>query len=131
MEAFIFLYLILRNYTQIPTTKKEVVMLNTSLGFCAILLLFVLSLNGGRLGWFYVIGLIATLSTICNEVQRNKYVRNLVSLISLFLFVRIVFQWGPMLSPYKTFLTNGVRSYDPIYELYEYDENYAIDKFYR
>ena len=52
----------------LPTTKKEVVMLNTSLGFCAILLLFVLSLNGGRLGWFYVIGLIATLSTICNEV---------------------------------------------------------------
>ena len=51
--------------------------------------------------------------------------------MSFILFARIVLQWGPMLSPYKTFFTNGVRSYDPIYELYEYDENYAIDKFYR
>ena len=131
IEALVFLYLILKNYTLIPNTKKDLVLLNTSLGFCSILLLFVLSLNGGRLGWFYLIGLIVTLSTICHGIRRNIIVKILVSLISFLLYVRIVFQWGFMLSPYKTFFTNGVRNYDPIYELYEYDENYAIDKFYR
>ena len=106
-------------------------MLNALLGFCAILLLFVQSLNGGRLGWYYLIGVIATLSTICNGIHADKQTKILVSLISLMLFVRIVFQWGVMLSPYKTFLTNGVRDNDPIYEKYEYDENYSQDKFYR
>jgi len=129
--AILLFYLILKNYTLIPNTKKNLVLLNTSLGFCSILLLFVLSLNGGRLGWFYLIGLIVTLSTICHGIRRNIIVKILVSLISFLLYVRIVFQWGFMLSPYKTFFTNGVRNYDPIYELYEYDENYAIDKFYR
>ena len=131
IEAFVFLYIVLKNYTQISTTKKDTVMLNALLGFCAILLLFVQSLNGGRLGWYYLIGVIATLSTICNGIYADKQTKILVSLISLMLFVRIVFQWGVMLSPYKTFLTNGVRDNDPIYEKYEYDENYSQDKFYR
>ena len=131
IEAFVFLYIVLKNYTQIPTAKKDTVMLNALLGFCAILLLFVQSLNGGRLGWYYLIGVIATLSTICNGIHADKQTKILVSLISLMLFVRIVFQWGVMLSPYKTFLTNGVRDNDPIYEKYEYDENYSQDKFYR
>ena len=131
IEAFVFLFLILRNYTRIPETKKDIVMLNTSLGFCAILLLFVYSLNGGRLGWFYLIGLIATLSTITSRIKRNSQTTSLITLISLLLFVRIVFYWGFMLTPYKTFLTNGIRDYDPIYQRYEYDYNYAKDKFYR
>ena len=131
IEAFVFLYIVLKNYTRIPTTKKDTVMQNALLGFCAILLLFVQSLNGGRLGWYYLIGVIATLSTICNGIHADKQTKILVSLISLMLFVRIVFQWGVMLSPYKTFLTNGVRDNDPVYEKYEYDENYSQDKFYR
>ena len=131
IEAFIFLYIVLKNYAQIPIAKKDTVMLNALLGFCAILLLFVQSLNGGRLGWYYLIGVIATLSTICNGPRADTQTRILVSLISLMLFIRIVFQWGVMLSPYKTFLTNGVRVNDPIYEKYEYDEHYSQDKFYR
>ena len=131
IEAFVFLYLILRNYARIPDTKKDIVMLNASLGFCAILLLFVYSLNGGRLGWFYLVGLIATLSTITNRIWRNTQTASLITLISLLLFVRIVFYWGFMLTPYKTFLTNGIRDNDPIYQRYEYDYNYAKDKFYR
>ena len=111
IEALVFLYFILKNYSLIPTTKKNIVLLNTSLGFCAILLLFVLSLNGGRLGWYYLIGIISTLSLIAKNVKR--------------------YYWGFLLSPYKTFLTNGVRDYDPVYETYEYDENYSKDKFYR
>lgn len=131
VETFIFLYIVLKNYAQIPATKKDTVMLNALFGFCSILLLFVQSLNGGRLGWYYLIGVIATLSTICNGLKVKNQTKILVSLMSFILFARIVLQWGFMLSPYKTFFTNGVRSYDPIYELYEYDENYAIDKFYR
>ena len=131
IEAFVFLYIVFKNYRYIPITKKDTVMLNALLGFCAILLLFVQSLNGGRLGWFYMIGVIVTLSTICNGLKEKSQTRVLVLLMSCILFTRIVFQWGYMLSPYKTFFSNGIRDYDPIYEKYEYDENYKVDKFYR
>ena len=131
IEALVFLYLILKNYSIISDTKKNIVLLNTSLGFCAILLLFVQSLNGGRLGWYYLIGVISTLSLIANNVKSNNQTRKIIPIICFLLFFRIVYYWGVMLSPYKTFFTNGVREYDPIYEKYEYDENYAIDKFYR
>lgn len=131
IEALVFLYLILKNYSLVPNTKKDLVLLNTSLGFCAILLLFVQSLNGGRLGWYYLIGAISTLSLIANNVQSNNQMRKIIPIICFLLFFRIVYYWGGMLSPYKTFFTNGVRGYDPIYEKYEYDANYSIDKFYR
>ena len=131
IEASVFLYIVLKNYTKIPQTKKDIVMLNALLVFCAILLLFVQSLNGGRMGWYYLIGVIATLSTICNASKINIQTKGYVILIFFILYTRIVLQWGFMLSPYKTFFTNGVRSFDPVYEKYEYDENYATDKFYR
>lgn len=131
IEALVFLYFILKNYSLIPTTKKNIVLLNTSLGFCAILLLFVLSLNGGRLGWYYLIGIISTLSLIAKNVKRDSSTNRVIFIICLLLFFRILYYWGFLLSPYKTFLTNGVRDYDPVYETYEYDENYSKDKFYR
>ncbi len=131
IEALVFLYFILKNYSLIPDTKKNIVLLNTSLGFCAILLLFVLSLNGGRLGWYYLIGIISTLSLIAKNVKRDSSTNRVIFIICFLLFFRILYYWGFLLSPYKTFLTNGVRDYDPVYDTYEYDENYSIDKFYR
>ena len=131
IEASVFLYIVLKNYTKIPQTKKDIVMLNALLVFCAILLLFVQSLNGGRMGWYYLIGVIATLSTICNASKINIQTKGYVILICFILYTRIVLQWGFMLSPYKTLFKKGVRSFDPVYEKYEYDENNATDKFYR
>ena len=131
IEAIFFLFFILKNYFIIPVDRKSIVLLNASLGFCAILLLFVLSLNGGRLGWYYLIGPIATISTICSDSHNTKVEKIIIPIVCFILFTRIVFQWGNMLSPYKTFLTNGVRDNDLIYELYEYDHNYATNKFYR
>ena len=58
IEAVFFLYVILVNYHYISEKKKDIYMLNTALIFCVILLLFVRSNNGGRLGWFFMIGML-------------------------------------------------------------------------
>jgi hypothetical protein len=51
--------------------------------------------------------------------------------LSFFLYLRILTAWGTLVSPYKTFFTDGVREGDVIYTKYEYDPYYANDKFYR
>ena len=134
LEAFFFLYLILKNYRYIPTDKSHVVLLNMALVFCGILLLFVRSENGGRLSWYYLIGIIATITSICTykiNIQ-NKIPIFLIGL-SLFLYIRIYTGWQVFLNlyPYKTFFTNGVRSGDYSWENYEYNHEYDNDKFCR
>ena len=44
LEAFFFLYFILRNYEKIPNTPSKTILLNMALAFCAILLIFIKSL---------------------------------------------------------------------------------------
>ena len=131
LEAIFFLWLILANYGKVGTDKRQIVLLNVALTFCAILLLFIRSENGGRLGWFFIMGLIATLTTVLIQQQKDIFNKILVYTIIFFLYFRIVTLWGVFLYPYKTFFTNGVREGDRIYEKYEYDANYAKDKFYR
>lgn len=131
LEAVFFLYLILNNYKNISNKAKDVVMLNIALVFCAILLVFVKSENGGRLGWMFMIGIMCTMSNICvknNLLQKQGF---MMCLVCFFLFYRICNAWGIQLYPYKTFLTNGYRAGDPIHEEYEYDYYYDRDKFYR
>ena len=129
VEVVFFLWLILGNYKKIPAKLYDMIFLNVALIFCAILLIFIRSENGGRLGWYYMIGIISTLTRlVVNGKHSNKY---LLVFISLFLYIRILVGWGLLLSPYKTFFTNGVRENDPVYEKYEYDRNYTLDKFYR
>ena len=134
LEAFFFLYLILKNYRYIPTDKSHVVLLNMALIFCGILLLFVRSENGGRLSWYYLIGIIATITSICTYKTniQNKIPIFLIGL-SLFLYIRIYTGWQVFLNlyPYKTFFTNGVRSGDYSWENYEYNHEYDNDKFCR
>ncbi len=146
VEAVFFAYIILQNYDFIPDTKKDIVLLNVSLLFCAILLLFVRSENGGRMSWYYAIGVVATLSNIAvykGRIENGLLIRTAVFtgyhafllLLSFYLYFRILKGWGEgglqLLYPYKTFLTNGHRENDQIFENYEYDFKYDKDKFYR
>jgi hypothetical protein len=63
LEAVFFLFFIFRSYDKIDANdRKHVVLMNMAFCFCAILLFFIRSENGGRLSWFYMIGVIATIT---------------------------------------------------------------------
>lgn len=132
IEAIFFLYFILSNYRRIPSDDKvRLVLCNMALTFCGILLFFIKSENGGRLSWFYMIGLISTLTYLLTFKRKFNFKAFSLLVVSAFLFLRILFSWGIMLYPYKTFFTNGARKGDFIYDKYEYDYSYNKDKFYR
>ena len=78
-----------------------------------------------------MIGVISTITYLCTYTWRNTKLANMMVVVSFFLFLRIVNQWGMMLYPYKTFFTDGFRKGDEIEAKYEYDHNYDRDKFYR
>ena len=131
IEAAFFLFVILTNYKQIALQKKNIVMLNMALVFCAILLLFIRSENGGRLGWLFMIGVMCTMANLC--IKKNKLLTNgaYMMVVAFFLFYRVLDAWAFNMTPYKTFLTPGHTAAEWIYEKYEYDPSYDIDKFYR
>jgi len=131
VEAVFFLYIILSRYKEIPNKRVNIVLLNMALTFCLVLLFFIKNENGGRLSWYYMIGVISTTTYLCTYTWRNMKLANMMVIVSFFLFLRIVNQWGIMLYPYKTFFTNGFRKGDEIEAKYEYDHNYDRDKFYR
>lgn len=133
IEASLFLYIILKNYTLILDKKINIVMLNVGIIFCLTLLFFVRSENGGRLSWYFLIGLIATLTHIITKKGVHNSLFPLMVIMSLILYLRVYFVWQNYLNlyPYKTFLTNGFRKGDFSYENYEYDHKYDDDKLYR
>ncbi len=133
IEAVFFLYLILTNYDNVSSKAKDVVMLNLALIFCAILLVFVKSENGGRIGWMFMIGVMCTLSNICVQKKRLLSQGVMMVVVCLLLYVRVYNSWQIFLNlyPYKTFLTDGYREGDYSWENYEYDHYYDRDKFYR
>lgn len=133
LEAMLFLWIILKNYNLNKASDEDKIMLNLSLLFCATLLFFIRSENGGRLSWYYMIGLICTLTAICNEKICKRKIAPILIFISLLLFARVYFSWQEymFLYPYKTFLTEGHRKNDPIWQSYEYDDYYDVDKMYR
>ena len=133
IEAVFFLYFILKNYDLVTQTKEQTVMTNATLVFCGILLFFVKSENGGRLSWYYMIGVISTLTYIANWQRRIANTAVVLIFVSLFLYVRVYNSWQLYLNlyPYKTFFTNGYREGDYSWQHYEYDHQYDRDKFYR
>lgn len=132
LEAVVFLWFILSNYDEFDDKNKtQVVLLNMALVFCAILLFFIRSDNGGRLSWFYMMGIIFSLTFIATKEKKLNIHTVLLAAMSFILYLRIVISWGVLVSPYKSFLTNGHREGDYIYEQYEYDHRYDLDKFYK
>lgn len=133
IEVAVFSYIILSNYKYVGEKKEEIIFLNMALVFCCILLAFIRSENGGRMTWYFIVGLIVTFANMIHNVPRAK-VRQLHTILMLLffgLFFRITISWGILVSPYKTFLTSGYRKGDYIREHYEYDHRYDDDKFYR
>ena len=133
LEAIMFAILLLWKYDAFDEqSRKEIVFLNMALVFCAILLVFVRSENGGRFAWHYMIGIIASITQIAT-LPNNKNSALTGTLIMLFgvLFIRIILAWGVLISPYKSFFSNGHREGDFIYNVYEYDPQYDTDKFYK
>ena len=133
MEAILFAGLLIWKYDAFDDeNRKEIVLLNMALVFCAILLVFVRSENGGRIAWHYMMGIIASVTHLATS-PNHKNDALTGALLAMFgiLFLRIVLAWGVLLSPYKTFFTNGHREGDFIYNLHEYDPRYDVDKFYK
>lgn len=134
LEAGFFLYFILKNYKKIPETPKDIIFLNMSLIFCAILLVFVKSENGGRMSWYFMVPLVCFLPKVCLERRKINSYGLIIIVTCFFLYYRIYNSWQTTmhaLYPYKTFLTDGHRQGDNIYDEFEYDTNYDEDKFYR
>jgi putative membrane protein len=132
LEAGFFLFFLIKSYRHLPDTKQSIVLYNIALAFCAILLLFIRSENGGRLSWYFIYGLIFSLTQLSTTNYGKKIKMGLqLSIVGFVLFLRILTSWGVLLCPYKTFFTNGHRENDYIFERYEYDYNYDKDKFYK
>ena len=137
MEAVLFAVLLLWKYDAFDErNRKDVVLLNMALVFCVILLVFVRSDNGGRVGWHYMIGIIASITHVVTHPQfKSSALIGAVMVLLCFLYIRILTIWGEngymILYPYKTFFTNGYRDGDRTHEIYEYDYQYDVDKFYK
>lgn len=130
VEAAIVLYIIYTNYDTLFTTPRRTLFANMAIAFAYLLMFFYKSENGGRLCWYYVIGLIVTFSNVMAESADFK-IRYIVFAICVVLCMRIILDWDYMLYPYKTFLTDGVKANDLINQEFEYDERYIRDKFFR
>ena len=133
LEAVFFISIILWQYDLIDEDDpRQITLMNMAIIFCALLLLFVRSENGGRMAWHYMIGIIATISYIAKNSEFTV-IRSGIIILCLFLYLRIFFAWQTFnnLYPYKSFFTNGYRSPDYSHEWYEYDANYDRDKFYK
>lgn len=136
-EVAFFAFIILHYYRKIEPTRKNLIFLNMSWMFCGMLLLFIKSSDGGRIAWFFVLGIIYTVTLIATVGDVHKKIKNGIGTVlivtMLFLFIRVYISWQHYnnLYPYKTFLTNGHRAPDYSWSNYEYDHGYDENKFYR
>lgn len=132
LEVLFLIFVIFKNYNHINTNPKTLTMLNITFAFCFMLLVFMRFGQGGRLGWYFLIGIIYTLTYLSNQRKIKKWVRPLVVTVSFLLFLRITIAWGDLNFPYKTFFTNGEPSGNGyVYYKYEYNYSYTSDKFCR
>lgn len=131
-EAIFFISIFFMNYRLIPNNKKDITFLNMGIVFCSLLLLFLRFGQGGRIGWFFLMGIIYTLTTLCTNKYAKKWMRPFFITVSFVLFMRITTSWSFNLLPYKTFLTQGYPCGEKwLYENFEYDQSYTYNKLYR
>lgn len=130
VEGLLFLYVIYKAYDQIGVDKKSACLRNIALCFILVLAFFVRFPDGGRMTWFFMIGIACTTGQIIAKLRPNNKLRAFMIIVFTVLFFRLVWQWDWTLIPYKSFLTNGVKENDIVWEAYEYDHNYDVDKFY-
>lgn len=131
LEAAVFLYIFITQRKFLGKSRQDIVMYNIAIIFCYTLLFFVRSENGGRLSWYFMLGVITTLTNLLSKGVNQKVMSYGIIVMCLALYIRILTSWNTFLYPYKTFLSNGVREDDAIWEKYEYDHQYDIDKLYR
>lgn len=133
IEAILFAGILIWKYDAFDdNNRKEIVLLNMALLFCAILLVFVRSENGGRIAWIYMMGMIASITHISTHPQyRDVAFTGILLVMFTVLFLRILVLWDYRISPYKSFFSDGFRENDRIHEIYEYDPQYDLDKFYK
>lgn len=133
LEVAVFASIILFNYDKITDTEDNMLFLNMAFMFCAVLLLFIRSDNGGRLSWYFIFGIIITLTNIVSHLDFGVFPKFAIVLLFLGLYMRVYNSWQLYLNlyPYKTFLTNGVRENDYSWIHYEYDHRYDSNKLYR
>ena len=129
IEAALFLVILLTNYKKIREDAYTLTMVNVYLMFCGILLFFCKSTDGGRIAWYCIIGVIVILERLCRS-RSAVLLKGFVTIMCFVLFCRILLSWGVLLSPYKTFLTPGIREGDFIEDIYEYDHAYDKNKLY-
>lgn len=131
-EVLFIVWFLFYNYQKIWNTPKMLTMLNMSFAFCAILLIFMRFGQGGRFGWYFLIGVIYMFSTIPIIRHKVTWIKPLIVILCFLLFMRVTYAWRSLNQPYKTFLTNGEPCGDgSIYRLYEYNTEYTKDKFCR
>ena len=141
LEVVFFAWIILKNYEKIEPTRENLIFLNMAWAFCAFLLLFVRSSDGGRVAWFFTMGIVYIVTLIATTGQSRNLsakrmrsnVGTLMIVVMLLLYVRVYNAWQATnnLYPYKTFFTDGHRFPDYSWEFYEYDHGYDEDKFHR
>lgn len=129
IESIVFIAILLYNYSKIKTDNYSLTVLNVYLMFCGTLLFFCTSTDGGRISWYYSIGVFILITEFCQK-RKMILLRLFVSTMVFVLYMRILTGWGMLVMPYKTFLTDGFRKGDETYERYEYDHAYDNDKFY-
>lgn len=130
--ALFFAYIMVRNSDKIGYRKKDIFFYNMGLMYCAVLLALIRFGQTGRLGWYYMFGLIYTLSAIAQNSNKKSHLRTFTIILAFVMFYRITSAWAFNLTQYKTFLTDGYPC--GIYEIYEdneYDVNYTANKLYK
>lgn len=132
IESIILMWFLLKNYHLIKPNSKDIVFINIYIAFSGVLLLFLKFGQGGRFGWYYMLGIIYVFSKLCFLRKYRKRNKIFVFVLCTILFVRITSLWAFNLTPYKTFFSNGYPSGETyIYWNWEYDYNYSKDKLYR